>query len=156
MLLNVDNTFSYYFFISESPFPCFDCWILNIITFWPFENEKVVKIQENLNILNKNGPYTQNLAKQPIISFVLKVLSVIFYPNHAQQLKNELKGNFLGTPCTYPTYTRKSNCAFLFLGFVINLWSQWPPQCLETEVCFPGGGGLPPPCQVHQKIYYVK
>ena len=53
MLLNVENNFSYYFFISESPFPCFDCWILNIITFWHFENEKVVKIQENLNILNK-------------------------------------------------------------------------------------------------------
>ena len=31
--------------------------------------------------------------------FVPKVLRIIFYPSLAQKLKNELKGNFFGTPC---------------------------------------------------------
>ena len=50
--------------------------------------------------LIKQGPFTQNLAKQPNIFFVLKVLRIIFYPlkhpSQVQKLKNWLKPYFLG------------------------------------------------------------
>ena len=48
--------------------------------------------------LIKQGPFTQNFAKQPYIFFVPKVLRIMFYPlkhpSQAQKLKNELKDNF--------------------------------------------------------------
>ena len=42
--------------------------------------QNVIKLKKNGRFWTKQGPFTQNFAKQPNIFFVPKVLRIIFYP----------------------------------------------------------------------------
>ena len=84
----------------------------------------------------KQGPFTQNFAKQPYVFFVPKVLRIIFYPlkhpSQAQKCKNELKGNFFWDTLYMPLYHKEK---FKIKGLKIN-WDELDLVSLLTITLF--------------------